>query len=146
MRLLVINGPNLNLLGIREPDVYGLKSYEALVGRIREHAIANEIEIELLQFNSEGAIIDAIHDAMGKYDGLIINPGAYTHYSYAIHDAIKSAGIDTIEVHLSNIAAREEFRRTSVTAPACLGQISGLGFEGYIAAIDYFCARGTRYA
>lgn len=141
MKLLVINGPNLNLLGIREPEVYGKKTYADLVKLIEGFAKDNGLEAEIVQSNSEGALIDAIQAARGFVDGIIINPGAYTHYSHAIHDAIKSAGVDAVEVHLSNISAREEFRRVSVTAPACAGQISGLGFYGYIAAMLYFAER-----
>lgn len=140
MKLLIINGPNLNLLGSREPEVYGREDYNALLGFVGKYAEACGIEVVVNQFNSEGDIIDAIHAAQGKVDGLIINPGAYTHYSYAIHDAIKAIDLDTVEVHLSNIASREEFRRVSVTAPACVGQISGLGFWGYSAAMQYFQA------
>lgn len=137
LRLLVINGPNLNLLGRREPEVYGRQTYEDLVNLIKEQAVRKGLEATVFQSNHEGEIIDAIHQAAGNYDGLIINPGAYTHYSYAIFDAIKGVGLPALEVHLSNIAAREEFRRHSVTAAACLGQISGLGFQGYLAAMDY---------
>lgn len=137
LRLLVINGPNLNLLGRREPEVYGRQAYKDLEALIKEQAAQKGLEVAVLQSNHEGEIIDAIHQAADKYDGLIINPGAYTHYSYAIFDAIKGVGLPTLEVHLSNIAAREEFRRHSVTAAACLGQISGLGFHGYLAALDY---------
>ncbi len=141
VRLLVINGPNLNLLGRREPDVYGRQTYEDLVRLIKEQAAQKGLEVAICQSNHEGEIIDAIHQATGKYDGLVINPGAYTHYSYAIFDAIKAVGLPAVEVHLSNIAAREEFRRHSVTAAACLGQISGLGFHGYLAAMDYLAGR-----
>ena len=141
MKLLVINGPNLNLLGSREPEIYGRKTYEDLADIIKSFAKNNGIQAEVIQSNSEGAVIDAIHAARGFVDGIIINPGAYTHYSYAIHDAIKAAGVDAVEVHISNIADREEFRRVSVTAPACAGQISGLGFYGYIAAMRYFVER-----
>ncbi len=142
MKLLVINGPNLNLLGSREPEVYGRKTYGDLVEMVGGFAADNELELELFQSNHEGAIIDAIQAARDRVDGIIINPGAYTHYSHAIHDAIKAAAVDAIEVHISNIHAREEFRRVSVTAPACAGQISGLGFYGYIAAMRYFIERG----
>ncbi|MCL1964701.1 MAG: type II 3-dehydroquinate dehydratase [Firmicutes bacterium] len=141
MRVLVLNGPNLNLLGVREPDVYGTESYAALVRRVQARAAALGVDVKIEQYNGEGAIIDAIHGAMGRYDGLIINPGAYTHYGYALHDAIKAACIPALEVHLSNIAARESFRHTSVTAPACVGQISGLGIAGYEAALAYFAEK-----
>ena len=138
MQILVLNGPNLNLLGVREPGVYGTDSYESLVRRVETRAAALGVAVTVAQHNGEGAIIDEIHAAMGRYNGLILNPGAYTHYSYAIHDAVKAAGIPAIEVHLTNIAAREVFRHTSVVAPACVGQISGLGIAGYEAALAYF--------
>jgi len=141
MKLLIINGPNLNMLGVREPEVYDSRSYEDLVRYIEEFAGKNMIEADIYQSNSEGALIDKIHTALGSCDGIIINPGAYTHYSYALHDAIKATGIDAIEVHLTNIAAREEFRRRSVVAPACAGQISGFGFEVYTLAMRYFIER-----
>jgi 3-dehydroquinate dehydratase-2 len=143
VKLLIINGPNLNLLGRREPDVYGASSYDDLTRTIRGFAGGAGVEVEIVQSNSEGAIIDAIQGAECGADGIVINPGAYTHYSYAIHDALKSVDVPAIEVHLTNIASREGFRRRSVTAPACIGQISGLGFAGYIAAISYFASRGT---
>ncbi|MCL2084434.1 MAG: type II 3-dehydroquinate dehydratase [Oscillospiraceae bacterium] len=141
MKLLVVNGPNLNLLGTREPDVYGHGSYSELTGLIAAHASENNIGADVVQYNGEGDLIDAIQGAAGRYDGLIINPGALTHYSYAVHDALKAVPIDAVEVHISNISAREEFRNRSVTAPACIGQISGLGFYGYVAAMDYFIKR-----
>jgi 3-dehydroquinate dehydratase-2 len=143
VKLLIINGPNLNLLGRREPDVYGAGSYDELTRTIEGFADGAGLEVEIVQSNSEGAIVDAIQGAVGAADGIVINPGAYTHYSYAIHDALKSVGVPAVEVHLTNIASREEFRRRSVTAPACVGQISGLGFAGYIAAISYFASRGS---
>jgi len=136
-KIMVINGPNLNMLGIREPQVYGNQSYTDLEAYIENYADEKGIEATVLQSNSEGEIIDFIHHALGNFDGIIINPGAYTHYSYAIHDALSSVNLPTVEVHLSNIHKREEFRRKSVTAPACIGQICGLGFRGYTLAIDY---------
>ena len=138
MKFLIINGPNLNLLGKREPGIYGDQSYEALCAMIREHAQKNNSTADCFQSNHEGAIIDKIHEADGVYDGIIINPGAYTHYSYAIFDALKAVDIRAFEVHISNIKEREPFRAVSVTAPACVGQICGLGFEGYLRAMDYF--------
>ncbi|MBC8060189.1 MAG: type II 3-dehydroquinate dehydratase [Clostridiaceae bacterium] len=135
MKLLIINGPNLNLLGVREKSVYGTMSYIDLCEYILAEAKKLNVEIEIVQSNSEGEIINFLHNAIGKFQGVIINPGAYTHYSYAIHDAIKAISIKTVEVHLSNIHAREEFRSKSVTAPACVGQISGFGHYGYIMAI-----------
>ncbi|MBQ7097498.1 MAG: type II 3-dehydroquinate dehydratase [Clostridia bacterium] len=136
-KIMVINGPNLNMLGIREPNVYGCQSYSDLEAYIESYAGKLGIEATVLQSNSEGEIIDFIHHALGNYDAIIINPGAYTHYSYAIHDALSSVNLPTVEVHLSNIHKREEFRHKSVTAPACIGQICGLGFRGYTLAIDY---------
>jgi len=135
-KVLVINGPNLNLLGIREKDVYGSVSYEDVLKSISQKAQELGFEVEFFQSNHEGSIIDKIHSAYyEKVDAIIINPGAYTHYSYAIHDAIKAINIPTIEVHISNIHAREEFRHKSVIAPACTGQISGFGIKSYIIAL-----------
>ncbi len=136
-KIMVINGPNLNMLGIREPSVYGSQSYADLEAYIESYAEKMGVEVTVLQSNSEGEIIDFIHHALGSYDGIIINPGAYTHYSYAIHDALSSVKIPAIEVHISNIHKREEFRHKSVTAPACVGQVAGLGFRGYTLALDY---------
>jgi 3-dehydroquinate dehydratase-2 len=135
MKLLIINGPNLNLLGVREKNVYGTMSYTDICDYIYSEAEKLNVEIEIVQNNIEGEIINILHNARGNFDGIIINPGAYTHYSYAIHDAIKAISIPTVEVHLSNIHAREEFRSKSVTAPACIGQISGFGHYGYIMGI-----------
>ncbi|GAA0787751.1 type II 3-dehydroquinate dehydratase [Hathewaya limosa] len=136
MRILVINGPNLNFLGIREKGVYGKETYEELCNFIENEAKNLGIDIDIRQSNIEGEIINFIQEAYENIDGIIINPGAYTHYSIAIFDALKSVNIDTIEVHLSNIYKREEFRHKSVTAPACVGQISGLGFLGYKLAME----------
>lgn len=137
MRVMVINGPNLNMVGVREKGIYGTKSFEDICNYIKDEAKKRNIEIELYQSNIEGEIINQIHKCYyDGFDGIIINPGAYTHYSYAIHDAIKSVNINTVEVHLSNIHAREEFRHKSVTAPACIGQICGFGENGYILALD----------
>ncbi|MBQ7793714.1 MAG: type II 3-dehydroquinate dehydratase [Clostridia bacterium] len=138
-KILVVNGPNLNMLGIRETGVYGNENYDALCEKIKEKAESLGVEVECFQSNSEGGIIDKIQSVYGKADGIIINPGAYTHYSYAIHDCIKSVSIPTIEVHISNIHTREEFRHKSVTAPACVGQICGLGFKGYLLALEALC-------
>lgn len=135
MRILVIHGPNLNLLGTREPGVYGTQTLDD-VNQIIEAAAGDlGIEVACAQFNGEGEIVAALHDALESNAGVVINPGAYAHYSYAIADAIASIGIPVIEVHLSNIAAREEFRRRSVTAAACRGSISGLGSRSYTLAL-----------
>jgi 3-dehydroquinate dehydratase-2 len=138
MKILVINGPNLNFLGIREPSIYGKEDYNGLVSLIQDKAKTLGHENEVCQSNHEGAIIDRIQAAyFDQTEALIINPGAYTHYSYAILDALASLPIPKVEVHLSDITARETFRRTSVTAPACDKQIYGLGIQGYFEAIDY---------
>lgn len=137
MKLLVINGPNLNFLGIREKGIYGNKDYNYLLGLLEKKAKEMNATIETFQSNSEGEIIDRIQKAyFDKVDGIIINPGAYTHYSYAIRDALSGISIPKIEVHISNIHQREEFRHVSVTAAACSGQITGLGLNGYLLAAD----------
>ena len=138
MKFLVINGPNLNLLGKREPGIYGDQSYAALCRMIEEHAEKHNATAHCFQSNHEGAIIDAIHAADGVYDAIIINPAAYTHYSYAILDALKAVSVPAYEVHISHIDQRENFRAVSVTAPACVGQLYGHGFAGYLMAMDYF--------
>jgi 3-dehydroquinate dehydratase-2 len=135
MKALVIHGPNLNLLGRREPEVYGTTSFEEINERIRSAAADLGMEVEIFQSNSEGALVDAIQRAGDSADGLIINPGAYTHYSIALRDALAGAGLPVIEVHLSNVYAREDFRKVSVIAPVAVGQISGFGPESYILAL-----------
>ena len=142
MNFLIINGPNLNLLGQREPDIYGSNTYAGLCQLIEDYAAAHGSTAVCYQSNHEGAIIDTIHAAQGKYDAIIINPGAYTHYSYAIHDALKAVSVPAYEVHISDISTREPFRRISVTAPACVGQVYGLGFDGYLRAMDVFLPKG----
>lgn len=137
MKILVINGPNLNFLGIREKGIYGTRDYNYLLGLLDNKAKETGIEIESFQSNHEGDIIDRLQKAYyDKPDGIIINPGAFTHYSYAIRDALSSIEAPKIEVHISNIHQREEFRHNSVTAPACSGQICGLGLQGYLLAVD----------
>ena len=125
MKILVINGANMNLLGKREPDIYGREDYAALCARIYAHAQSRGIAVECFQSNHEGAIIDAIQEADGMFDGIVINPGAYAHYSYAIRDAIKAITIPVVEVHISNVHAREEYRHVSMIAGACRGVIAG---------------------
>ena len=146
MRFLVINGPNLNLLGSREPEVYGGDSYDALIERITASASSMHVEMEIFQSNHEGEIIDRIQAARDGFDGIIINPGAYTHYSYAILDALKAAALPAVEVHITNIHQREEFRRRSVTAAGCDGQICGLGHFGYVAALGYLAEKLSGHA
>ena len=136
MKILVINGPNLNLLGAREPELYGKRDFAALEAYIRASCRELGAECELFQSNHEGAIIDAIQEADTAFDGIVINPGAYAHYSYAIHDALRSIRVPAVEVHISDISAREPWRHTSVTAPACVTVIAGQGFPGYLRAID----------
>ena len=137
MKLLILNGPNLNLLGSREPAIYGSESYDALCQQIQRHAAAIGCTVALLQSNHEGALIDAIQGAQGVYGGIVINPGAYAHYSYAIYDALRCAPVPAVEVHISDINAREPFRAVSVTAPACVRVITGHGLAGYLEAMDY---------
>lgn len=139
MKLLVINGPNLNLLGVREPSVYGTDTYDDLCNFLKKYVLNKDVELEIFQSNHEGVIIDKIHEAYyNKVDGIIINPGAYTHTSIAIMDAIKSVMIPTIEVHLSDITKREDFRKVSYIGLACKKRIMGKGFLGYQEAIEYF--------
>lgn len=134
-KVLVINGPNLNLLGTREKDVYGRGTLSEIAASVNNEAQSLGLDADFIQTNHEGEIIDKIHEAKDSYDLIIINPGAYTHYSIAIRDAIKAVELPCIEVHLSNIYAREEFRSKSVIAPVCTGQISGFGMNSYIVAL-----------
>lgn len=135
-RILVINGPNINMLGIREKSIYGRQDYDSLCDYISSAANRLGVDVELFQSNYEGDIVNAIQQSYGNFDGIVINPAAFTHYSIAILDALKAVNIPAIEVHISNIHQREEFRRHSVTAPACIGQICGLGFAGYALALE----------
>ena len=137
MKFLVINGPNLNLLGIREPAIYGSKNFAALESFIRETCAAEDIEVTLFQSNHEGAIVDRIQEAYGVYDGIVINPAAYTHTSVAILDALKSVAIPTVEVHLSKVEEREAFRQISFVSYVAIRTITGRGFDGYAEAIRY---------
>ena len=137
MKLLIINGPNLNMLGIREPDIYGKQNYETLVKMIEKKAKELCVEVSVYQSNHEGCIVDEIQKAYGNFDGIVINPAAYTHTSVAIPDAIKAVGIPTAEVHISDINSREEFRRHSYTSCACILTIAGKGFDGYLEAMEH---------
>ncbi len=138
MKILVINGPNINMLGIREPEIYGHETYEDLVKLISDYAKKNDVTVEFFQSNHEGAIVDAIQDAyFKKFDGIVINPAAYTHTSVAIADAVKGTGIRTVEVHISDVSKREDFRQVSFVRAVAAKTIMGLGFEGYLRAIDF---------
>lgn len=135
LKILIINGPNINMLGIREKSIYGSTNYEDMCQELSGKGKELSQEVDIVQSNIEGEIINYIQKAYGKYDGIVINPGAYTHYSIAIYDALMAVQIPTVEVHISNIHKREEFRHKSVTAPACLGQVAGFGVYGYVMAM-----------
>ena len=137
MKFLVINGPNINMLGIREPSVYGRQDFAALQKFIAEACAENGVECELFQSNHEGAIVDKIQSAYGVFDGIVINPAAYTHTSVAILDALKAVSIPTVEVHISDVSTREDFRQVSYAGMACIKTYMGLGFEGYRQAVIY---------
>ncbi|MBQ6336446.1 MAG: type II 3-dehydroquinate dehydratase [Ruminococcus sp.] len=136
MKILVINGPNLNMLGIREPDIYGRTTYADLCALIKTHAEKLGVEIELYQSNHEGDLVDKIQEAYGRIDGIVINPGAYTHTSVAILDALKAVAIPSVEVHISEVDKREEFRQISFVRLACFATITGHGLDGYLEAMD----------
>jgi 3-dehydroquinate dehydratase-2 len=140
MRVLLLHGPNLNLLGTRQPEVYGTATLGDLEDRCRVWAADLGVEIETFQSNHEGALIDRLHQAIGRCDGVVMNPGALSHTSYALHDAVLATGLPVVEVHLSDIGAREEWRARSVTAPACAAMISGHGAEGYRQALEILAA------
>ena len=135
-RILVVNGPNLNLLGTREPGIYGVTTLADIVAGLKRRAEERGAEAEAIQANGEGELVSAIHAAAGAFDGLILNPGAYTHTSVAIRDAIQGVALPCVEVHLSNVHAREDFRQRSLTAPACVGVVAGFGPNSYILALD----------
>ncbi len=137
MNILVINGPNLNMLGIREPEIYGTSGYQDLCRLIEEHAEKAGVSVTLYQSNHEGDLVDAIQQAYGKQDGIIINPGAYTHTSIALLDALKAVGIPAVEVHISDPDTREDFRKISYVRAACVRTIKGHGFSGYLEAMDF---------
>ena len=141
MKFLVINGPNLNLLGLREPEIYGKATYEDLLAQLRKDAAELGVEAEFFQSNHEGALVDAIQGAYGTADGIVINPAAYTHTSIAILDAVKAVGIPTVEVHISDPDEREEFRRVSYIRQACIATVKGKGFAGYTEAMRILAER-----
>lgn len=137
MKIFVINGPNLNMLGIREPDHYGKETYQDLVSKIEKHCEQKNIEVEIYQSNHEGDLVDKIQEAYNNADGIVINPGAYTHTSIAILDAVKSVGVPTVEVHISKVEEREDFRQISYIRLGCVKTITGHGLNGYLEAIDF---------
>ena len=137
MKILVINGPNINMLGIREPEHYGKETYADLVAKIQKHCDAKDVEVKIFQSNHEGDIVDEIQKAYGNADGIVINPAAYTHTSVAILDAVKSVNVPTVEVHISKVEEREDFRQISYVRLACAKTITGHGTDGYLEAIDY---------
>ena len=138
MKILILNGPNINMLGIREPDIYGRQSYEYLVETLKKHAAEKGVEVSFYQSNHEGSLVDAIQQAyFDKIDGIVFNPAAYTHTSVAIADALKAVGIPTVEVHISDVAAREDFRQISYIRDIAVKTIAGKGLDGYSLALDY---------
>lgn len=137
MKLLVINGPNLNLLGLREPEIYGKRTYQDLLSLLRQTGKEEGVEVECFQSNHEGAIVDAIQQAYGVFDGIVINPAAYTHTSVAILDALKAVALPAVEVHISAVSSREPFRQISYAGMACVRTYQGLGFDGYMQAIRF---------
>ena len=141
MKILVINGPNLNLLGLREPDIYGKRTYSDLIQMIREEADRLDVTVEFVQSNHEGALVDAIQSAYQTADCIVINPGAYTHTSVALLDAVKAVGVPTVEVHISDPDTREEFRKVSYIRAACVASIKGHGLEGYLEALRFLANR-----
>ena len=136
MNILVLNGPNLNMLGLREPGIYGRQTYEDLVALIREKAEALGVSVDIRQTNHEGVLVDWIQEAYGKFDGIVINPAAYTHTSVAILDAVKAVSVPTVEVHISDVSKREDFRQVSYIRQACVKTIAGHGFDGYLEAME----------
>ena len=141
MKLLVINGPNLNLLGVREPEIYGSATYAELVTMIEAHAEKRGASVQVMQSNHEGALVDAIQNARGVFDGIVINPAAYTHTSVALLDALKAVGLPAVEVHISDPDSREAFRRVSYIRAACVATVKGHGLNGYLEAIDLLLGR-----
>lgn len=141
MRILVINGPNINMLGIREPNIYGSNTYADLCKLIENYAAEKGVEVKLFQSNHEGCIVDEIQSALGNFDGIVINPAAYTHTSVAILDALKSVALPAVEIHISDVSKREDFRQISYAGMACEKSFIGLGFDGYLRGIDYLLNR-----
>lgn len=144
MKILVLNGPNLNMLGIREPDIYGRETYSSLVEKIENHCKAKSLDVEFFQSNHEGALVDRIQEAYGNVDGIVINPAAYTHTSVALLDALKAVSIPAVEVHISEVDKRENFRQISYVRSACIATITGHGTDGYLEAIDLLVRNGEQ--
>ncbi len=144
MKILVINGPNINMLGIREPDQYGKTDYKTLCGMISAHAEKEGVSVEIYQSNHEGDLVDKIQEAYGNIDGIVINPGAYTHTSIALLDALKAVSIPTVEVHISDVGKREEFRQISYIREVCIKTVSGHGVRGYIEAMDHLISEARK--
>lgn len=142
MKILVINGPNLNMLGIREPGIYGSETYTTLLDKISAHAKKRGVSVDFFQSNHEGALVDRIQEAFGSTDGIVINPGAYTHTSIALLDALKAVAIPAVEVHISDVSKREAFRSVSYIRDACIGSVIGHGTDGYLEAVDMLIERG----
>ena len=136
MQILVLHGPNLNLLGVREPKIYGRDTLDDINSRLRARAAQSNVELRIVQSNHEGVLIDELHAARAGFDGILINPGAFTHYSYALRDAIAATDLPAVEVHLSNVHRREEFRHTSVLVPVCIGQVMGFGWRSYLLGLE----------
>lgn len=139
-KFLLMNGPNLNMLGVRDPAIYGTDTLASIEAEVVAYGAQHGVRIDCFQSNHEGALIDKLHEAHGVYDGIVYNPGAHTHYSYALHDAVECIDVPVVEIHISDISKREEFRRTSVIAPACVAQIKGKGKAGYLEAVDVLLA------
>ena len=139
-KFLLMNGPNLNMLGVRDPVIYGTDTLASIEAEVVAYGAQHGVQIDCFQSNHEGALIDKLHEAHGVYDGIVYNPGAHTHYSYALHDAVECIDVPVVEIHISDISKREEFRRTSVIAPACVAQIKGKGKAGYLEAVDVLLA------
>ena len=142
MKLLVLNGPNLNMLGVREPEIYGKETYDDLCRMVKEHAEKRGVEVSLYQSNHEGDLIDRIQMAYGDVDGIVFNPGGYTHTSVALADAVKAVGIPTVEVHISDVSSREDFRQISFIRAACIATVAGHGLQGYLEAMDLLVGDG----
>ena len=140
MKILVLNGPNINMLGVREPDIYGKENFATLQKKVQEHADARGVTVRMVQTNHEGVLVDEIQQTYRKYQGIIINPSAYTHTSIAILDAVKAVGVPTVEVHISDVSKREDFRQISYIRAACIATIAGHGIDGYLEAMDLLIA------